>query len=263
MSRYPLPNMRALALAAVAGLQTYAVAYADDEPAATPYRPSVSSPANLSAPGWLDVEFGWQQTRGGADKNRDSFPVTAKLAFNPDWGVIVGTELGVRRTDVDGLVYKGSGDTVVQLKHRFATADDHQAWGMAAGFKAPTAKSTLGSGKTDYIVTGIYSLDFSDNHLDANLIATHLGAITPDQSRLQYAWAAAVSHNFNDQWGVLGELSGTYQRGAATTAQLLAGVTYNVSKQLVLDCGAAQGLTAAAPDWQAFAGMTVLLARVW
>lgn len=263
MSRRPLPNMSALALAVATGLQTCTVAYADDEPAATPYRPSVSSPANLSAPGWLDVEFGWQQTRGGADKSRDSFPVTAKLAFTPDWGIVLGSELGVRRTAADGPVYTGSGDTLVQLKHRFTTADEYQAWGMAAGVKAPTAKSTLGSGKTDYVFTGIYSLDFSDNHLDANLIATHLGAVTSDQSRLQYAWAAAVSHNLNNQWGVLGELSGTYQRGAATTAQLLAGVTYNVSKQLVLDCGAAQGLSAASPDWQVFAGMTVLLARVW
>src|SRR5437016_3240382 len=38
---------------------------AADEPAATPYRPSVSTPAALSEPGWLEGELGWQRTSGG------------------------------------------------------------------------------------------------------------------------------------------------------------------------------------------------------
>jgi hypothetical protein len=40
-------------------------AIAADEPSTTPYRPTVSTPANLSEPGWLEVEAGGQQTRGG------------------------------------------------------------------------------------------------------------------------------------------------------------------------------------------------------
>ncbi|MES2354302.1 MAG: hypothetical protein V4568_07830 [Pseudomonadota bacterium] len=50
-------------------------ALAADEPAVTPYRPSVSAPANLSEPGWLEAEFGWQHIDGGDAARRDSLPL--------------------------------------------------------------------------------------------------------------------------------------------------------------------------------------------
>jgi hypothetical protein len=65
------------------------------EATATPYRPTISNPAELSEPGWLELELGWQRISGGSDKRRDSMPLTAKLAFSDDWGVLVGTEARV------------------------------------------------------------------------------------------------------------------------------------------------------------------------
>jgi hypothetical protein len=260
INRYRKYCAAALLVLAITHIQT---ACADNEPAATPYRPSVSSPANLPEPGWLDVEMGWQRTKGGSDKYRDSFPVAAKLAFNKDWGIVVNSELGVRRTDLDNMQFSGVGDTTFQVKHRIPTADETTAWGISAGFKSPTANDTIGTGKTDYLLTGIYSRDFSDNHLDANLGANHIGGTTSEESRTQYTWAASLSHNLTEQWGVLGELSGNYRRGTATTSQFLTGATYNYNKRVVLDFGAAWGLATAAQDWQLFAGMTILLGQLW
>jgi len=37
----------------------------DSTPTATPYRPTVSNPATLSEPGWLEMELGWQTTKSG------------------------------------------------------------------------------------------------------------------------------------------------------------------------------------------------------
>ena len=37
---------------------------AEDQPSVTPYRPSVSTPAILSAPGWIELEAGIQRDRG-------------------------------------------------------------------------------------------------------------------------------------------------------------------------------------------------------
>lgn len=236
----------------------------DDEPAATPYRPSVSSPAALSAPGWLDVELGWQRTRGGDDKTRESYPVTAKLAFNKDWGVVIGSELGVRRTDLDNGVFTGVGDTTFLMKHRIPTTDADTAWGIAAGFKSPTAKDTIGSGKADAIFTGIFSTDFSaSNHLDVNLTATRLGSYASGEGRIQYAWAAALSHSLDEKWAVFGEPSGTYQSGAPSTSQFLFGTSYGYSKRVVFDLAAAQGLNSHTSDWQVMGGLTVLLGRLW
>lgn len=85
------------------GLFTFANA-ADSEPSVTPYRPTVSNPADLSEPGWLELEMGAQRIEGGADHRRDSMPLLAKLAFTENWGILVGSELGIRRTDTSNQV---------------------------------------------------------------------------------------------------------------------------------------------------------------
>lgn len=239
-------------------------AYAEQrEVEATPYRPTVSNPADLPVPGWLEVEMGWQRINGGGDKRRDSVPALAKLAFSEDWGVLVGSELGVRRTDPDNNRSTGFGDTTLLLKHRIPSGSEGSAWGIEAGFKSPTAKDTIGSGKADYIVNGIYSSDFAKNHLDLNLNAAYIGAIAAGEGRAQYGWAAAISHSLDDQWGVFGELSGTTRRGTSSTAQFMAGASYNYSKRVVFDAGGAWGLNSASQDWTLFAGVTVLLGQLW
>lgn len=241
-----------------------AVRAEDSEPAATPYRPSVSSPAALPVPGWLDMEFGWQRASGGGDKRRDSIPFAAKLAFNDAWGVVVGSELRVRRIDQTDAAFTGGGDTTLLLKHRIPTTDEATAWGIAAGFKVPTATDSLGSGKGDAIINGIFSSDFAlGYHLDANLTLTRLGARGTGEGRTQTGWAMAVSKSLNDQWGIFAEPSGTRRSGTASTAQFLFGASYNVSKRMVLDFAVAKGFDHTAPDWQLMFGLTALIGQLW
>ncbi len=254
-----------IALVMLAGVMRAAWA-AEDQSAATPYRPTVSNPADLSQPGWLEMEFGWQRIKGGSssgDKRRESTPVLVKLAFSENWGILVGSELSVRRTDTENAFYKGAGDTTFTLKHRIPTTTEGSAWGIEAGYKSPTAKDTIGSAKADTILNAIFSTDFSGNHLDLNLGASRLGAITEEQGRIQTNWAASLSRNLDDQWGLFGELSGSYQRGAPALSQFLAGASYNYSKRLVFDVGATTGLAKASQNWSVFAGVTVLLGKLW
>ncbi len=233
-------------------------------PAVTPYRPTVSNPADLSEPGWLEMEFGWQRINNGNDPRRDSWPVIAKLAFNENWGVLLGTELGIRRTDSDGLFYAGMGDATVLLKHRIPSSREGAAWGIEAGFVQPTAKDALGNGKTNYLVNGIYSIDLPPNyHLDLNLNTTRTSAINPGEGRNQFGWAASLSRNLDDRWGLIGELSGNYRHGTATNSQALFAINYNYSKRLVLDAGVARGLASASPDSTLFFGLSILLGRIW
>lgn len=218
----------------------------------------------MSEPGWLDFEFGGQRSKGGGDKTRDSMPVTAKLAFNSDWGLVLGSELGIRRTDLGGKTFNGAGDVTALVKHRWATASEDMAWGAMAGVKLPTANDDVGSGKTDLILTGIFSKDFSgSNHLDINLGVTRLGAYGPGEGRMQYGWAAALSHGLNDQWSLFAEPSGTYRHAVPSTAQLMLGASYAYTRRTVFDVALARGLTSATPHWQLQAGVTVLLARLW
>src|SRR4051794_2714731 len=105
----------AITAAAISTPKPSFAASSDDSPSVVPYRPSVSTPASLPAPGWLEVEGGVQREHDGAGARRDSLPLTLKLAFTPDWGVIVAGDAWVRQRD-DGATASGIGDVAVVLK---------------------------------------------------------------------------------------------------------------------------------------------------
>jgi hypothetical protein len=235
---------------------------AEESPAVTPYRPSVSTPAALSAPGWLELEAGVQADRGNASSRRDSLPFTLKLAFTPDWGVRLGGEAWVRQTDDAGGRISGIGDSSIVLKRRFAV-NDTSAFGVEAGVKFPTGRDGISSGKSDTSINGIYSADLGSYHTDINLVATRLDAIDRNSGRMQTLWAASLSRPLNDQWGLVGELSGTHQRAVDSTTQFLFAASYNVSKALSLDAGVGRRWTSGAPGWSFFSGLTALTGRVF
>lgn len=241
------------------GLYT-TISYAE-ELAATPYRPSVSAPAALSAPGWLEVELGGQRLKEGYAR-RDSVPYTLKLAFTPDWGVRIGGEASIRDRAADGSKVSGFGDTSVIGKYRIPF-NEASAYGIEVGIKSPTARAELGSGKTDTLFNFIYSADDGPYHLDMNLSPVRLGAVDAGQGRWQTGWAAALSQSLNDRWSMVGEFSGTRQNGAASTSQFLAAIGYAPDKRMVFDAGVAKGLTSSATDVSLFFGVTFLAAKLW
>ena len=248
---------------AAAGAPTGASA-ADDEPSAVPYRPSVSTPAALSEPGWLELEGGVQHLRD-EDSRRDSAPVTVKLAFTPDWGIRVGGDAWAHVRDDAGGGVRGLGDLGVVLKRRFAV-DDASAFGLEAGALFPSGRpgSGQGSGKTDYGLNGIYSTDFGGSwHTDLNLMSNRIGQIDAGTARTQWLGAASLSKSLDEQWSVVGEVSGAHRHGVADSSQLLLAASYSVSKRLVLDAGAARSLRAGTPTWSAFSGFTWLAGRVF
>jgi hypothetical protein len=150
----------------------------------------------------------------------------------------------------------------VVLKRAFII-DDATALGLEFNVKAPTAKNTIGSGKTDYTVNGILSRDFGKLHMDANLNLTRLGLADPVAARTQTGWSASFSLPLSDKWGGTAELSGTHRGGAPNTAQFLAALTYSPSKRLVIDAGLARGLTSASQDWSFFTGFVMPIAKLW
>ena len=254
---------RALFLLAALVVFSAGARAAGDEPSTTPYRPSVSTPAALSAPGWLEIEAGWQHDDAGGGVRRDAIPLTLKLALSEDWGVRLGSEAWVtQRTDT--AKKSGFGDTAFVVKRRFGI-DDDQALGLEASVVSPTGKGGIGfgSGKPDYGINAIYSGDFGAWHGDVNVAASRLGQVDPGASRTLWLLAASLSRQLDDRWGVVGEVSGTSQGGAEDSRQLLLAASYNVSKRLTLDAGAAKSLRRGDSTWSAFAGLTWLAARLF
>jgi hypothetical protein len=227
----------------------------------TPYRPTVSTPAQLSAPGWLEGEFGGLDTVGPGSQRRASLPYSIKFAFTDDWGMRLSGDGFVASTDENANTSRGIGDTSVTLKRRFAV-DDAQAFGLELTALAPTARDSIGNGHPAYGLTGIYSVDFSGNHADVNFFETRLGD-APGVSAWQEGYAVSISRPINQRWGALAEFSGFHQAGLIDTDQFLAGATYNYSKRLVIDMGGLVGLTRASPRFGVFTGFTILLGRLY
>ena len=252
------PITSALVLGAALSSQS---ARADDAPAVTPYRPSVSSPAQLPAPGQLELELGGLSSKADGQR-RSSLPFAFKLGFSEQWGVVLGGEAWVRGRDDAGARVQGVGDATFVLKRAFLV-DSASAFGLELGAKAPTARDSIGSGRADYSANGIYSRDIGNLHMDANVNLTRLGAVDEGSARTQRGLSASFSLPLGEQWGATAEWSGTRRGGADSTAQLLLAASYSPSKRLTFDFGLARGLNRASPDLSLFTGVVLPLARLW
>lgn len=250
------PLCAVLALAAVLA----GPALADEAaPPVAPYRPSVSSPAALPAPGQLEMELGGLRSRDDGTR-RASLPLLLKLAFNEDWGVLLGGEAWISERAPGEDRRRGAGDLTATLK-RALRLDEATVLGLEVSAKAPTARAGLGSGKSDYGVNGIYSRDFGPLHLDANLNLLRLGRVDEGEGRVQKGASASFSLPVAERWGATAELSGTQRRGAGTTAQLLLAAAYTPHPRLAFDFGVAKGLNPRSQDWSLFAGVVLPLAN--
>lgn len=242
-----------------------AAAYADDadplDPGVTPYRPTVSNPADLSVPGWLEGEFGGQRMFGQDQSRLDTVPWLLKYAFDENHGLLLGGNAYTSLQLTGAPSISGLGDTFLEWKQRFPVSDK-TAFGIEAGVVAATAAHDIGNGRTQYVVNGIFSTDLGALHLDLNLGELNGGEIPPGVSSSQTTWAAALSGSFAGDWGAALEISGVHQRGVATASQALAAISYNVSHRLVLDGGAAYGLGHGAHDRSVFAGATILIGKL-
>ena len=254
-----LPARWAACVGSAAMLWAGAAQAADDD-AITPYRPSVSSPAQLPLAGQLEFELGGLQVRAG-DARRRSLPYLFKLAFSKEWGLLVGGELHVwSRAGSDEA--QGLGDTVVTLKRAWIV-DDANAFGVELSAKLPTANDRIGSGKADYGVNTIYSRDIGAVHMDANVNATRLGLVDPGTSATQAGASASFSAALAERWGITGEVSATRRSGAASGVQLLTALAYSPSKRLTIDFGVARAVRPTPAATSLFAGVVMPLAKLW
>lgn len=241
---------------AVAGMANAA----DGEGTITPYRPSVSSPAQLPLAGQLEFELGGLQLRAG-DTRRRSLPYLFKLAFSKEWGLLIGGEAHVwSRAGSDEA--QGLGDTVVTIKRAWIV-DDASALGVELGAKLPTANERIGSGKSDFTVNTIYSRDIGAVHMDANLNATRLGLVDAGTSSTQVGASASFSTAVAERWGVTGEVSGTRRSGADSGVQWLTALAYSPNQRLTIDIGIARAMRPAPATTSLFTGVVMPLAKLW
>ena len=99
------------------------------EPAATPYRPSVSSPADLSAPGHRLEAVG----RKPAATVPLRFSWLLKHAFTEDFGILLGGEAAVLQREATGSV--GAVTAIAAWRSSSAAPGGTSALGLEVGVK--------------------------------------------------------------------------------------------------------------------------------
>jgi hypothetical protein len=242
-------------------LACFASGVSAEEVSVTPYRPTVTNSAALSAPGWLELETGVIAQNNKDGSKQQALLYLTKLAFTPDFGVLIGGDAYASQTDGSANRVSGVGDTLLLLKHHFVLVED-VALGCEYGFKAPTAATGLGSGKIDLVLNGIYSRNIRGHSLDINLNVSKLGDAMASESAYQYGWSGTVFHPIDDKLGVMFELSGTMRNGFIPENQWLVASSYALSNKVVLDAGLSAGINAVSHRVALFGGMSMLLGKV-
>lgn len=258
-TKEPMSSIKFVFLACISSFSFGALA--QDEAGVSPYRPSVSSPAQLPLAGQLELELG--VLRNKADSaSRDSLPYLFKLAFNKEWGILIGGESYVATKDEFFHKEKGMGDTSIVLKRAFIL-NETTAVGLEFGTKLATAKDTIGSGKTDYTLNAILSKDIEKLHFDGNINITHLGLHDEGSSANLMGWAASFSLPIAEGWQAIAEPSGSHQNGQATNTQILTALAYSPNKNMTIDFGVSKGLNKLSHGYSLFAGVVIPIAKLW
>ena len=247
-------------LLAFIGLFSFS-AIAQDEADVSPYRPSVSAPAQLPLPGQLELELGILYNKAD-NASRNSLPYLFKLAFNKEWGVLIGGESFVTTKDEFSRKEKGIGDTSIVIKRAFIL-NETTVVGLELGTKFATAKETLGSGKTDFTLNAILSQVIEKLHFDGNINITQLGLHEEGISSKLLGWAASFSLPIADGWQAIAEPSGSHQNGQASSTQLLTALAYSPNKNISIDFGVSKSLNKLSRGYSLFAGLVIPIAKLW
>lgn len=235
-----------------------------EEPRAMPYRPTVSNPAYLPIPGYLELESGVRSLKAKKEEaRRHSIPYRFKFGFSDRVGILIAGEFLTVEDPAGAPSEAGFGDVAGTLKLvQPLTTALPSALGLEAGVKFPSAPATVGSERTDYFVNGIYSAAFGPFGLDLNLLYTRLGGAPAGEEKDQIGWVTTASYAVTNRLSLAGEFFGSHREGVGPFLQYLTAASYFITPRIVGDAGMAFGLTGASQEWTAFAGVTVLLWRL-
>ena len=267
-------TMYGVLAAAVGMAQTGADKADKSPPAVNPGRPTITDPASLTAPGWLETEFGLTK---GLDRDRTfSTPTLLKLT---DRNRRLQYRLGFDGYLKPGQGASGFGDTFAGLHYLF-TNQQQSKFDIAGriSVKIPTARVAIGgTQKVDFNVLLLASRDFTPSiHADFNLGFSTLTQPDPGPPgidgvrfgpNVDYLYQATASFTFplkGGRWAYTNELvyaSGTAQADYSVTT--MHGLTYSVHRYDVYDIAVQWQLHGSGANFQILAGKTFFLGKLF
>lgn len=234
-----------------------------------PSRPSVADPAEIQKPGVLQLELGYDANLRSREL-RDDQTVPVALRFAAAKRLLLEVQLDAVKSERDaqgGPRMTGVGDTrlgfqIVALEE----AAEHPAVAFAYHVKLPTAdeREGLGTGRFDHRFTGLLSKKVGATDIDFNVSYLLVGKEGAGGWEHGGAGALSFSREFENSFGVEGELSGQSHDDAQPRGLFALGaLTYKAGPRLQLDAGLRFGLNPEAPRVGLFAGLTVGLGNLY
>ena len=225
-------------------------AWAQPQPAAAPNpratqpeRPTVATHAYAVAPGYIELEAGFQRQQEGALANRLAVPLLLKIGLSER--VQLDLAPGLSRDAQGGRAKSGITDVVVGVKWRLT--DDAPvigAFAMQGAVSLPTGstESGRGSGKAAVNLLAISSHRFGPLSLDINAGYTRLGGESEVAPRDSTVWTVSTGFPIAGRTGWVAELYGfpgtSGPNGQPPVVAALTGPTLTLSPSFVLDAGA-------------------------
>ena len=235
----------------------------EDGPSATPYRPSVSTPAALSAPGWLEIEAGCSATARAPSRGATARRLTFKLAFTPDWGVRVGVFGWVHDRDDAGSATASATRPSSSSGASRSTMRAHSGSSSVSCCRPDTAASAAAAANP----TGRSPGSTAPTSAPGTRTSTSSRRASAAPKRERRATGCCSRPDCRARSTIAGASArscrGRIAAASTTRASLLLSTNYSVSRRLVVDVGAARSLRSGTPVWSATVGFTWLAARVF
>ncbi len=233
-------------------------------PAANPGRPTVSTPATLTPPGYLQFETGGLGAeKSGEFANRASIQAVVKMAIGNRAELIIQTEplvhadLGTRRTAEPGEVFAGFQAVLQPGEGARPTVSVSYFRRLYA---SPAPEVDIGTNRQSALL--LVSFDAHKFHIDTNGIITEQISDERGVHRLQFGQTLSISHPLLSRVAMSGEIWHFSQPLTSSNAMgLLLAPSYTINHLVVLDGGFNRGLTSSSTRWEVFAGLTYLLPK--
>jgi hypothetical protein len=253
-----------MALACFCGAQTenQQSGEAQEELAANPGRPTVSTPATLTPVGYFQFESGILGAQhSGEFADRTAINEVVKFAPARRLQLLVASEpavfsdLGDRQSRDAGGVSLGAQAVLLPGNERRPTISVSY---FRTVYDGTAPDLDIGSSRNSAIV--LFSADIRKWHVDTNYLFNE--QIANEVRRAQFGQTLSVAHPVVGKLSWTGELwhfTQPFQNGHA--AGFLTGPAYSVTPRLVLDIGFNRGLTSTSTRWEFFTGFTYLLPK--
>jgi hypothetical protein len=233
-----------------------------DELAANPGRPTVSTPATLTPVGYLQFESGiLGAQRSGEFANRTALNEVVKFSVHRRLELLVSSEpvvfsdLGPHNSTDPGGLSLGAQAVLLPGTERRPTISVSY---FRTVYDGTAPDLDFGSSRNSALV--LITTDIRKLHIDTNYIFNE--QIDGNVRRAQFGQTLSLAHP------VAGKLSWTAELWHFTqpfldghAAGFLTGPAYSVTPKLVLDIGFNRGLTSTSTRWEFFTGFTYLLPK--